>query len=259
MNQWFQLSFYDPFMVAGTCAVLMFSCLHYGFRRGLKQTENRGHGSALIDEACLAILGLLLAFCFAAAYGKLDTRNEKIFDDANALRVLHFRCQLLPDKYREKLQPLILDAVQKRVSLVKLEPTIENARAIDSRLRINEADMVAIIEKIARDESTKDLAALLMDACNDTIMGHEARLAAVVSHVPMPVIALLILVASISTYLIGRAEALTGRLRRRTITLVLIVSAIVYVTLDLEQPLGGFIRTNHAPIMRLAESMGIKI
>lgn len=258
MSQWFQVSFYDPFMVAGICAVLMFFSLHYGFRSGLKQTESRGHGSALIDEACLAILGLLLAFCFAAAYGKLDTRNEKIFEDANALRVLHFRCQLLPDKHREKLQPLVFDAVRERVSLVNMEPTIENARALDTRLRAHEAAMVAVVEKIARDESTKDVAASLMDACNDTIMGHEARLAAVVNHVPMPVIALLILVASISTYLIGRAEAESGRLRRRTITLVLIVSAIVHVTLDLEQPLGGFIRTNHAPTMRLAEIMGIK-
>lgn len=258
MSQWFQLSFYDPFMVAGICAVLMFCSLRYGFHRGLKLTDGRPQGNGFIDEACLAILGLLLAFCFAAAYGKLDTRNEKVFNDANALRTLYSRCRLLPDKQRETLQPLIVDAVRERVALVSGQTTIEKARELDSRAQVREAEIVEIIGKLSRDETTKDLAPSLMDACIDVICSHEARLAAVVNHVPMPVIVLLVLVASTSTYLIGRAEAESGRLRRRTVTLVLIVSAIVHVTLDLEQPLGGFIRTNHAPMMRLAETMGIK-
>ncbi|MBI5762837.1 MAG: hypothetical protein HZA51_04845 [Planctomycetes bacterium] len=258
MDQLFEVSFFDPFLVAGVCAALMFACLQIGFRRGLKQTDGRARGSALIDEACLAILGLLLAFCFAAAYGKLDNRNEKILDDANAIRAIHFHCQMLPDEQREKLQPLIVDSVKERVSLLTIQQTTQNVRSLDSRLRDGETEMLAVIAKLGRDGSTKDAAASLMDAFHSVVGSHETRLAAVMDHVPWPVIALLILVASISTYLIGRSEAESGRLRRRTYTLILIVSAIVHVTLDLEQPLGGFIRNNHLPIMRLAESMGIK-
>ncbi len=213
----------------------------------------------MIDEACLAILGLLLAFCFATAYGKLDARNGRIVDDATALRTLYYRCQLLPEAHRERLLPLLDNAVASRVTILAKGPTAGDLQSLDAHLRGVESKILSIILEIGKDKLTADQTSSLLDACIGVIDSHEARVSALSDHVPVSVLALMILVASISSYLIGRAEAESGRLRRRTITLILIVSAIVQVTVDLEQPLRGFILSNHEPMIRLAESLGIKI
>ena len=43
-------------------------------------------------------------------------------------------------------------------------------------------------------------------------------------------------VESISVFLLGRSRPIAGWLRRTTVTLVLLVSAIVFATLDMELP-----------------------
>jgi hypothetical protein len=265
MIQWLTIAIFDPFVVAGVCAVMMLLTLKLGYRHRRRRPEARDSGSALIDESCLAILGLLLAFSFAAAYSKLDTRNAKVVEDANAIRSLHFLSQLLPEPYREQLQSLVLDSVRLRVLLIDSRISLRNSmtevpefKVLDARASANEMQMLAVITRLAQDRELTDLAPPLMDAWNDVVACHESRIAVGIDHIPLPVILLLIFVASTSAYLLGRSEAESGKLRRRTVTLVLIVSAIVYVTMDLEQPLRGFIRTNQVPILRLAESLGVK-
>ncbi len=117
--------------------------------------------------------------------------------------------------------------------------------------------MVSIIRRLGQDEKTAGVASGLMDACFAVVATHEARIAAGMDHVPLPVIILQVLVATISAYLLGRSEGESGRLRRRNITLIMVVSAIMFVTLDLEQPLRGFIQSNQVPIVRLAKSLNI--
>jgi len=257
MDQWFRLVIFDPFAVAGTCAVSMLVCLSIGYRRGRRIAPGHAHGSALIDEACLAILGLLLAFCFAAAYSKLDARNQRIVDDTNAIRTLHFRCQALPEPQRGQLQSLINDAVRHRMTIVEQFLSASSLQAVDDQARSGEKEMLTLIARFAQDGQTAELGGSLLDGCHDVVVSHEARLAAALDHVPIPVIALLILVASISAYLMGQTEGEAGRLRWRTVTLILIVAAIVQVTMDLEQPLRGFIQSDQTSIIRLAESMGL--
>lgn len=257
MDQWFRLAIFDPFVVSGTCAVLMLICLKAGYGRRRKEPGTGKHGSALIDEASLAILGLLLAFSFAAAYSKLDTRNSKIVDDANALRTLYFRCQLLPEPQREQLQALVIDSIRQRLVLCHSRPNAEGLLQLDVRIRATEGQMVTAIRRVGQEAQTAELAAGLMDACDAAVSAHEARIAAASDHVPLPVIILQVLVAAISAYLLGRSEGESGRLRRRNFTLIIVVSAIMHVTLDLEQPLRGFIQSNQEPIVRLASSLNV--
>jgi hypothetical protein len=119
--------------------------------------------------------------------------------------------------------------------------------------------MLNIIKRMNQDKDAASLAGPVADACFAVAATHESRLAAAMDHVPPPVIALLILVSSISAFLLGRSQALAGRIRRTTITLILLVSAILYVTMDLETPLNGLIQTNQTPMLRLAQSVGINL
>jgi hypothetical protein len=260
MFEQFSYIILQPWVVGALCAVFMLASWQIAYRlrsRAVAMGEAQESGGVLIDEACLAILGLLLAFTFAAAYSKYDNRNSKAADDANALRTLHVRCELLPDPWRRELAPLVREAVQER--LVPLKPGFDakSIPALFARAHGNRAQMLEVIKRMNQDKDAASLSGPILDACCAAIASQEARVAAAMDHVPLPVIGLLVLVAAISAILLGRSQALVGRPRLTTVTLILMVSAIVYITLDLELPLRGLIRTNQTPIIRLAENMGI--
>ncbi len=254
------LKFVEPGVVAAGCAVLMLAAWQIAFRQ-CRQKQATGEaqesGGVLIDEACLAILGLLLAFTFASAYTKYDNRNAKVADDAGVLRALYHRCDLLPEPWRAELIPLVRQAIGQRLFILRPGFKPADFPALDAQGHDTENRMLVVIKRMSLDKDASSLAGQVADACYAVAASHEARLAAAKDQVPLPVVALLILVASISTFLLGRSQAIVGRIRRTTITLVLMVAAIVYVTLDLESPLRGFIQTDQSPIIRLAESLGI--
>lgn len=251
----------EPWIVAAVCAILMLAAwlFAFGFHdRRLRAGEAREPGSTLIDEACLAILGLLLAFTFAAAYTKHDARNSRVADDANALRTFHLRAQSLPDPWRASLAPLARESVQQRIAIQDAVLTPAEMARVDADVSATEARMLDVVQKMNSDKDASQFAGPVSDALIQLVATHEMRVATARDSVPFPVIILLLLVAGISAFLLGRSQAHAGRRRATTFTLILLVAAIVFVTLDLESPFRGLIKTDQTPINRLAASLGIK-
>jgi hypothetical protein len=251
-----------PWVIGSICAGLMLAFWLIAFHWHRRQIESgslrEGEGGVLMDEACLAILGLLLAFTFAAAYSKYDNRNSKVADDANALRSLHFRCELLPEPWQKQIIPLAREAIEQRLLIVRPENVNPNgARAINEKACATESQMLAVVRRMNLDKDAASLCGPVADAVNAVAGTHQARIDAARDHVPLPVVALLLLVASISAFQLGRSQAFSGRLRKTTISLMLLVAAIILVTFDLESPLRGLIMTDQAPIIRLAANLGI--
>ena len=230
----------------------------YHWHRRHAGERGQDGGSNFLDEATLAILGLLLAFTFAAAYSKYDNRNAKIAEDAGFLRTFYYRCELLPEQWRRELLPLARQSVEYRLELLKPDFGLEKFPALDAKGRATEKQTIEVIKRMNQDKDAASLSGPVTDACLAAISAHETRISAGKDHVPMPVVALLVLVASISAFLLGRSQAYAGRTRRTTITLIILVCAIIYVTMDLETPLSGLIQTDQSPILRLAEVIGIK-
>ena len=251
---------FESWMVAAACAVLMLACWQFAFRihrRSLASLVTQEPSGGLIDEACLAILGLLLAFTFAAAFAKYENRNTKAAEDANALRALHLRAELLPDPWRKELDGPVRALVSQRLELTKPGFNEERILTLYQEVMKTETQILTVIRRMNQDKEASSYSSSVSDALSAVIVSRETRVAAGSEQVPPPVIGLLILVAGICSYLLGRSQGITGKLRRATIPLILLVSAILYVTMDLEQPARGLIPTNQAPIIRLAQSMGI--
>ena len=82
------------------------------------------------------------------------------------------------------------------------------------------------------------------------------RLAAVSDRLPATVAILLVPPAIISTMLIRREQGATGeREIAGTICFILLVTLVMHVILDLNQPESGLIRISQQPIERLLSSM----
>ncbi len=258
-DQFFSI-FREPWIVGTACAVLMLFSWLFAFRfhrNRLRKGGPRDSGGALIDECCLAILGLLLAFTFAAAYTKHDNRNARIADDANALRTYYLRAQALPEPWRSNLSAIARESLKQRLSIQHSVLTAALITHIDASVSAAEARMLDVVQRMNQDKDAAQYSGPITDAIVQLVATHEMRVATAKDSVPFPVILLLLLVASISAFLLGRSQAHADRLRLTTIPLILLVAAIVFVTLDLEAPFRGLINTDQTPINRLATSLGI--
>ncbi|MGH7841293.1 MAG: hypothetical protein ACREQT_07185, partial [Candidatus Binataceae bacterium] len=100
------------------------------------------------------------------------------------------------------------------------------------------------------------IAVSLTNALN-TVSGNQAsRLSAIRDRVPTSILLLLFLSAIVTTLLIGRQQGSTDSYEvAGTLCFILLVTAAVYVTLDLNQPGRGLIRASQEPIARLVSSM----
>jgi hypothetical protein len=85
-------------------AVLGF--LELGRRLGTRWRESSGpsRGHAAIEGAVFALMGLLIAFTFSAAQGRLDARRRLLIDEANAIGTAYLRIALLPAKAQPALR-----------------------------------------------------------------------------------------------------------------------------------------------------------
>jgi type IV secretory pathway TrbF-like protein len=99
-------------VLAGLLALLLAS-MEFGYRAGRRAVrEHEAPGSpqvSAIQGALLGLLGLLLAFSFAAAGGRFLERQDQIVLEANAIGGATLRADLLDEPYASNLR----DALQR--------------------------------------------------------------------------------------------------------------------------------------------------
>ena len=97
---------------------------------------------------------------------------------------------------------------------------------------------------------------LLLQALNDVFDRQAELLAAVRNRVPGLIVALLIVGAVLALAQVGYGCGLTGhRSLSATITLCLLIAAIIVTTLDLDRPARGLLRLDTQSMLVLRASM----
>jgi lysylphosphatidylglycerol synthetase-like protein (DUF2156 family) len=96
----------------------------------------------------------------------------------------------------------------------------------------------------------------VLQATNEMFDAPRARRAALDAQVPSPVLAALVLVASIAAAITGYGLAAGGH-RHRVASFGLFVVAALIITLifELDEPGAGFIRVSQAPFDRVADAI----
>lgn len=233
--------------------VALFAALEIGFRAGKRAVaEHDTHAGpqvGAIQGAVLGLMGLLLAFSFAAAGARFLERQDLIVKEANAIGTSYLRADLLPPPYKRELQ-------------IALQRYTEHRIAVSERLRgeIPQADA----EEIQRQQDSIWGAAIagvnlrpevmlgVLPPINDVLDVHTERIFAGRKHVPALVMGLLIACSLLSVGVIGYGCGLGGR-RRTPLTgsLAIIVAAALWITIDLDHPRAGLLRLSDAPLKML--------
>jgi hypothetical protein len=242
----------DLSVAAGLLAAMVVG-LEAGYRSGRRaaKAEPAGAGSQVgaIQAAVLGLLGLLLAFSFAAAGSRFLERQDLIALEANAIGTAWLRAELLGEPHRSELR-------------AALEAYTAHRIAISSHMRYGwEQEQAAEVERLhgrmwraasAGVARQTELAVAMLTPVNEVLDLHSLRIAATRKHLPLLVVWLLVVSSVLAVAVIGYGCGMDGRHRwNLTLSLAILIVGALWVTIDLDHPRRGLLQLNDAPLREL--------
>ncbi len=250
-------AFFDHLGPAATAlllAVVMLLVWSVGFRVG-RRRKGSASPEGKFEEAILAILGLLLAFTFSMALAKYDHRREMLIEDSNSIGDFYTCASLLKEPVRTKLTGVIREYAELRLDLAQRVHGAADVVKELSRFQEMHGRMTALVEE-ALAEGTP-IAVPLTETLNNLTSAHNARVEAVRDRLPGSVVLLLYVASAVATGLVGRTQGASERPPLGgTMGFFLLVALVVYVVLDLNDPVKGIITVSQEPLRLVIESMG---
>ena len=246
----------SPFALAGLLLVVLLACHEAGYRLGCrvaKVDDDYKRRVDMIRNAILALVTFLVGFSFAGAGARFIDRQDMIVKEANAIGTAYLRAMLLPEPQRGQLQAELRQYTTDRLELLRSydQPTIRPllAKAGEAQNRIWRIGMAGV-------GSDREFANFMLPALNDVIDIHSEHLSAARRHIPQPILIVIIVAAAIGIGMIGYDN---GLVRRRFFFLsgafAVVAAASLWMTIDLDRPRHGFVRSSEQPYLDLLDSM----
>lgn len=246
----------DAWVTAAGMAAAMLAAWAAGWWVGWRHARKESESSQnKFGDASLALLGLLLAFTFSMSLAKHEQRRQMVVTDSNAIGDFYTCVSLLPEPARGKLQAAVRQYAEHRLAAARavsdeatLEQRLAEVQAMHNRMQ-------ALVG--AGVDAGTPLAMPLVNTFNALTSSHAARLAAARDRLPGSIVAVLLFAAVISMAVVGRQHGAAGeRAHGASVGFIVLVSMVVWVTLDLNQPQRGMITVSQEPLQRLLAGMG---
>lgn len=200
-------------------------------------------GIGHLEAGVFGLLGLMIAFTFGGAATRWETRRVLIVEETNDIGTAYLRLDLLNTTDRTRLQGLFKAYVAARLEVYRLLP--DEAAALDELEHANRLQGAIWSDAIRSCEATgKELAArLLLPALNDMIDITTTRTMTARAHPPKLIFILLYMLALAGAFLAGHGMAADDRRNWiHQLGYAFIMSASIYVILEIEYPRAGLIR-----------------
>lgn len=243
----------DPGIPAALVLLTMLIGWSLGWWRGRAFRGREGPSGGKMGDAIMALLGLLLAFTFSMSLVKHEQRRQMAVADSNAIGDFSTCLSLLEEPIRGKSQVLLRQYVEHRLSIAS--PTTDEDDVEQALIEIQEmhAQMQGLVKE-AVDGGTP-IVVPLVNTFNAVTSNHAARLAAVRDKLPLSILLLLALAAVISMAIVGMQQSMARELNPgATLGFAVLVSLVIWIILDLNQPQQGWIRVSQEPLERLLNS-----
>jgi hypothetical protein len=216
---------------------------HFGLRRERGDPVAGSQGTAAVEAALYALLGLLVGFTFAGAQDRLTARRALIVDEANAVGTAYLRLDLLPPEDQPRLRDDMRRYVDAR--LMFYEKLLNLGAARIEKQRCDDLQKVIWHEAVAASGRAADsrAALLVLQSLNQMFDVASARYAALRNHLPIAIFVQLVVIALTCAFFAG-----IGMARRRRPSLLHmvmfagVIAVTAYVILNLEFPRVGFVQ-----------------
>lgn len=228
-----------------------------GQRHAARGTKVSRDGLGLLDNAVYALLGLMIAFTFSAAFQRFDLRRSYIVQEANAIGTAYLRVDLLPTEQQPRVRDLFRRYLDSRLETYRKLPDVGAAmKEYDRSTKLQQEIWTEAVEG-TRHMTSPAPAVLLLGSLNEMIDITTTRLMATRIHQPTVVFVMLGLLALASALLAGYGMAGGARSTLHNIVFAGVLAVTIYLIVDLEYPRLGFIRVDEVDkvLYDLRESM----
>ncbi|TAH38193.1 MAG: DUF4239 domain-containing protein [Planctomycetota bacterium] len=229
-----------------------------GKRRLAQDPEGARAGLGGVEGAVFGLLALLIAFTFSGAAGRFDTRRRLIAEEANAIGTAWLRLDLLPEGRQPAMRELFRRFLDARLEIYRALPDVRAAEEALARATALQGE-IWDSAVAAGNEAPPQVTLLLLPALNAMFDVATSRLAAVRSHQPVVIFALLFGLAFGCSLLAGFGMAPGAErswLHMLGFAAILVVS--IYAILDLEFPRMGLIHVDAADQLLLELRRGME-
>jgi antitoxin component HigA of HigAB toxin-antitoxin module len=211
---------------------------------------------ALILGAVTTLLALLLGFTYSMSEVRFEARRQLVIEQTNAIGTTYLRAKTLPEPRSSEIQELLRQYTALLVEIAsKMEDDPEKIR--ESTNRINQLHNLiwAHAAALAR-ESPNPIISVFLQTLNEMIDLSTKRLAAFRNRVPSSIYLVLFVVSAVTLWLVGYYFG-SHRQRTRILTtmLALLVTSVMWLILDLDQPVRGAIRTSTQSLIELNQDL----
>jgi hypothetical protein len=234
-----------------------------GYQMGLRKhranpdSQQLTRGDVTV-ASMFALLGLMLAFTYAFSMSRADMRKKAFVTEVNAIGTAFLRADLAPEPGRTELRERLLDYARSRLVTPEMVRNREQlleviARSLEAQAKLWPATKSAL--QIEGD-MPGPLKASLVQAVNEVLDAHTSRMAVIYDRLPSSVLVLLLLIAAVSMALTAYNSGLSGHICRwRMSAFAVILAALMFVILDFDMILRGFIRVSHESLASLIREM----
>jgi hypothetical protein len=237
------------FAVLGFLFLGMIAMQLVGHRFALHRRENDplagSEGTAAVEAALYALLGLMVAFTFSGAEERLNARRQLIVEEVSAIGTAYMRLDLLEPEDALILRDEMRAYLDARLAYYDKLLNFAGARA--ERRRADQLQQQIWSDAVAATGRAGDARAatlLVLQSLNQLFDVATARYAALRTHVPGAIFILLLALALVCAFFAG-----VGMARRRghasplhVLMFAGILAVVAYVILNLEFPRAGFVR-----------------
>jgi hypothetical protein len=216
-----------------------------GLRHIAKIGTEEAPGFSTIDGGIFALLGLLLAFTFSAAASRFDFRRQLLVDEANAIGTAWLRIDLLPAEAQPRLRDAFRRYADSRANF-RLAYFSEEREGALQVMEALQRDIWAQAMAACREPgSPQGTAILVSQSLNAMFDLASTRAAAQRTHLPGPVMVLLLVLALASAMLAGYGLASAkSRSWPHILSFAVILAVTLYIITDYEFPRLGVIRVD---------------
>lgn len=201
-----------------------------------------------VQASILGLLALLLGFTFSMSMQRYDSRNLALIEEVNSIGTTQLRVELLPKQHQNKARQLIVEYINLRISIGKIDLTQQQQRD-EYNIKINQlqSQLWALAITATHDDPRPVTTGAFINALNNMIDSQGKRNALLHMHVPEVVLLLLFIVFISSGGILGYSSGLSGRrIIAPTMMVSFLIALIVFIIIDLDRPKRGLIQIDQS-------------
>ena len=250
----------DPFFLCVGLAALLIATGWVALRiKGHASRETSGSENAdiaLMLGGVMTLLALMLGFTFSLSESRFETRRQLIVDEANAIGTTYLRTRTLPEAGGAEMRESLRKYVALRIEMdTSSAGTPERLGELVDRSKQLQETLWAQASVLAR-ENPNPVRGLLLQTLNEMIDISATRLAAFKNRVPFSIYIVLFLVSLTVMWLFGYYFSMqSSRPRLLVVVLALLIASVMWLIMDLDQPLRGAIRPSQESLRDLGADL----